>query len=210
MNIFKRSNDKNTAEKLPSPKNLPDIVSKYLAAGNKVNTDCLSFLKLVSKPRGNEAKAVDIRIFDPSDAEARGVSIKNYNDLTENPAMIVGEGWMDETAKKVEITVNGKFEKPKIYSLDEISRQIESLQNPGSSVFFFLAAGPGAGGPLGRGAAIVRLNGASENKKAKKYSILTTNVIDNLPVKGESHLFDTDKAKDAAKWVADGHKPRFC
>jgi hypothetical protein len=46
--------------------------------------------------------------------------------------------------------------------------------------------------------------------KTKKYSVYTANVIDKLPVKPESYLFDTDKAKDAAKWVADGHKPRFC
>ncbi len=208
--FFKRSNDKNKTEKLPAPKNIPDIVTKYLVAEKKISADILPFLKLVSKARSNEDKAVDIRIFDPSDAEARQVIVKNFNDLNEKPAMIIGEGWMDETTKKVEVAVNAKIETPRLFSMDEILRQIESLQTPGSSVFFFLAAGPGAGGPLGRGAAIVRLNGASENKKTKKYSISTTNIINSLPVKEESQLFDTDKAKDAAKWVADGHKPRFC
>ena len=211
MSLFQRSSDKNKTEKLAAPKSIPDIVTKYLVAENKISADILPFLKLVSKARGNDDKAVDIRIFDPSDAEARGVSVKNYNDLTENPSMIIGEGWMNETTKKVEISVNAKFEKPRLFSMDEILRQIESLQTPGSSVFFFLAAGPGAGGPLGRGAAIVRFNGNVEkNSKTKKYSISTTKVIDNLPVKEESFLFSTDKSKDAAKWVADGHKPRFC
>ncbi len=206
---FKGKNEK--SDKMPAPKNIPEFGNKYLIAEKKFNADILPFLKVVSKPRANDDKAVDIRIFDPSDAEARGVSVKNFNDLTANPAMIIGEGWMDETAKKIEVAVNAKFETPKLYSQDEILRQIESLKTPASSVFFFLAAGPGAGGPLGRGAAIVKFNGEQEKQsKTKKYSISTSNVIDKVPVKEESFLFTTDKAKDAAKWVADGHKSRFC
>ena len=73
-----------------------------------------------------------------------------------------------------------------------------------------LAEDAGAGGPLGRGAAIIRLNSAAEGKKTKKYVIYGATVVDMQPTKNENKIFDSDKAEDVAKWVFQSHKPRFC
>jgi hypothetical protein len=208
--FLKRAIDNNKAKKLASPREIPEWMIKYLAEGNKINADIVPFLKIVVKAQDKEPNKVDVRIFDPNDAEARGMVIRDYSTLTDNPAMIIGEGWMDEKAKKVEIAVSSHFENPRIYSEAEILSQIESLQTPGSSVFFFMAAGPSAGGPLGRGATVIQLNDNKDPKKKKKYLVSTVNIIDGKPFGDIKPFYDSDKAKEVAKWVSEGHKKRFC
>jgi hypothetical protein len=92
--------------------------------------------------------------------------------------------------------------------MEEVLAQVEGLKEPGSSVFFSMSAGPAAGGPFGRGASIVKYNGAGD-KKQKKYTIYGANVIDMKPDKEGLKIFDSDKAKDVAKWIAESQKPRF-
>jgi len=162
------------------------------------------------KERGNDSKVMDIRIFDPADAEARKTNVNSFDVLTSNPNMIIGEGWIDQANKKTDISVKVKYEKARLSSEAEILQQIESLTKPGSSVFFFMAAGSGSGGPLGRGAAIIRINDNKDPKSRKKYLISNVNIVDGKPFGEETPIFESDKIKEVTKWVVDGHKPRFC
>jgi hypothetical protein len=99
----------------------------------------------------------------------------------------------------------------KFFTQAEIQQQLENLKTPDEQVFFFTAAGGGVGGPLGRGAAVVKLNPTDGPKKRKKYGIHSTRVINMQPVLTKDSLaFDSDKPKEIAKWISEGHKPRFC
>ena len=190
------------------PRDLPDFVKKYVESKQLVDNGCLSFLKVVVKP--GESGVKNIYIFDPSDAEAREIKVENYDSLTANPALIMLEGSMNEAEKKVDLAAKQAIPKIKFFTEDEIQQQIEGLKDPGSSVFFFVNAGTGSGGPLGRGCAIVKVNASADGKKIKKYSVYGASVIDMHPAKNESKIYDSDKPKDIAKWVATSHKERFC
>jgi hypothetical protein len=83
------------------------------------------------------------------------------------------------------------------------------MSQPGSTVFFFQARGGQYGGPLSKGCNIIELNPAYPGKKQKKYNIYTSNVGDMQPIGEKQKLWDSDKAKDIAKWVAEGHHKRI-
>ena len=208
--FWKRSEKEQKGAKLPGPRDLPEPVKKYLSSDQNMDAGIIPFLKAVTRGSEKGEKVVDIRIFDPSDAEARNVKVQNYDTLSQNPEMIISEGWFDEASKKVELTSKNPVPRVKLFTRDEILRQIEGLKDPGSSVFFYTAAGAGVGGPLGRGAAVIRLNAGTSEKKQKKYTAYGVSVINLQPVKTEMKIFDSDKAKEIADWVSEAHKPRFC
>ncbi len=211
--MFGKHNDKEQkGPKSSGPKDIPDSVKQYLTSKEIVDPGIVNFLKVVLKNSEKGGSVHDIYIFDPADAEARGVKVHNYDTLRENPNLVIAEGWFDEAAKKVEVTPVKNVTKTKFYTREEIQKQIEGLTEPDSSVFFYTNAGTGCGGPLGRGAALIRLNAPVEGKKIKKYSIYGVDVIDMQPVQTDSQgkIFDADRADQVAKWVADSHKPRFC
>ena len=133
-------------QKLPGPRDMPDPVKKYVQSIKEINPEAIPFLKAVLKPGENGDKKSGIRILITADAEARKVVVKDYNTLTENPDLIIGEGVWDDAAKKVELDIKKACPSVKLLTYDEIMQQVEGLKTPGSSVFFFMAAGPGAGG----------------------------------------------------------------
>jgi hypothetical protein len=196
--------------KLAGPKDISEAVKKSLLSTGMIDPDIIPFLKSLSKPDENNPGKSTIRIFDPADAEARGVKIKDYLSLDEEPEMIIAEGQYDESSKAAKMEIKRSIPKYNLLTYDEILSQIEGLKEPGESVFFFMSAGTGAGGPLGRGAAVIKLNDPQADKKAKKYTIYGCNVINNQPTKDLLKIFDSDKAKEVAKWTAEGQKPRFC
>ncbi|MDD5703227.1 MAG: hypothetical protein PHU23_14415 [Dehalococcoidales bacterium] len=195
------------ASRLPGPKDIPEPLKKQLAVNQDIDPDAIPFLKAAM--RYGEGRSCDIRIYDPSEAEARNIKVKDYDSLTEIPEMIICEGEYDESTKKAEITSRKSMPRAKLLTMDEILRQIEGMKEPGSSLFFYMAAGPGAGGPLGRGASIIKLNPTNGEKRQKKYSIYGASVIDGKPIGEGLKIFDSDKGKDIAKWLAEAQKPRF-
>jgi hypothetical protein len=205
--MFWKKNDQKGA-KLHGPKDLPDPVKKQLANDKNIDPDALPFLKMTLKSGENGSKSNDIRIFDPSDAEARGIVVKDYDSLTANTGLIIGDGKYDESTKKAEVTIRKPMSRVKLLNIDEILNQIEAMKEPGSSLFFYMSAGTGSGGPLGRGSSIVKYNNG--DSKHKKYAIYGANVIDMKPDKEGQKIFESDKPKEVAKWLAEAQKPRFC
>ena len=96
-----------------------------------------------------------------------------------------------------------------IFTQAEIQQKIEGLSEPGSTAFFYAARGNKRGGPLGMGAAVVELNPNYPGKKQKKYIVYAADVIDMQPVGNGEKIFDSDKPKDIARWVKDGHQKRM-
>jgi len=95
-----------------------------------------------------------------------------------------------------------------LFTETEILQKIEALSEPGSTVFFYQARGPAAGGPLGRGAAVVELNPNYPGRKAKKYIVCTANVVGMEPVDKRQKLLESDKPKEIAKWIKEAHHKR--
>ena len=206
--MFWKKNDQK-GSKLSGPRDIPEFVKKHIESTQLIDSASLPFLKTVLKNSDKGEKIYDIYIFDPSDAEAREIKVQNYETLKNNPVLVVAEGSYNETDKKVNLVAGKAMPKMRYFSEEEMLLQIEALKDPGSSVFFFVNAGTGSGGPLGRGCAIIKVNDTKE-KKTKRYSIYGASVIDMLPTKTENKIFDSDKPQEIMKWVATSHKPRFC
>lgn len=196
--------------KLSGPKEIPGPVQTYLEAERKVNPDLVKLLKAVLVKESAEGKTYNIRIFDGSDALAKKVQVKNYISLDEHTDLIIYEGQFDEILKQVKLEEKKKvnWDTP-IFTEAEIQQKIEALSEPGSTIFFYMARGGTHGGPLGMGATVVELNPNYPGKKQKKYIVYTTDVIDMQPAGKGQKLWDSDKPKDIAHWVKDGHHKRM-
>lgn len=207
----KNKDDKDVkAEKLSGPKQLTAILEKQLTTEYKIDADLVKVLMVLVRKRENTEKAFYCRIYDPSEAEGKGLKIKDYTSLDTYPDLIFYEGWFDESAKQVELKEKRKLvtDVP-LFTVDEIQQKIEALNEPGSTVFFYQARGPAYGGPLGRGAAVIEINPKYGDKKVKKYIISTANVVGTEPTGTKQKLMDSDKPKEIAKWVKDAHHKRM-
>jgi hypothetical protein len=202
--------EKPKVEKLSGPRQIPGVVEKYLISEYKMDTDIVRILKSVIRRRPQAERAFDCRIFDEAEAEANEVKINDYNTLNQYPDLILYEGWFDEDSKRVELKEKKKvnYNVP-LFTEAEILRKIQALSESSSTVFFYQSSGPAVGGPLGRGTAVVQLNPNYPGKKAKKYIIYTTNVVGMEPSAKCNKLFDSDKPKEIANWVAQGHHKRM-
>jgi hypothetical protein len=197
-------------EKLPGPRGIPDFVGKYLVAEMKMDPDLVPIYKIVVHKRPQTERAFDCRVFDTAEAEASNTLIKDYTSLDTHQELIIYEGWFDEASKRVELkTKRETAQAVPILTEAEILQKIQALSEPGGTVLFYQARGSAVGGPLGRGAVIVELNPNYPGKKGKKYIIYTANVVGIEPVAKREKLFDSDKLKDIAKWVKEGHHKRM-
>ena len=194
--------------KLSGPKAISGPVLNYLVTERKIDPDLVKLLKVVERKSTTEA-AFNIRVFDDSEAIARKVQVKDYTSLDECPDLIIYEGWFDEKAKQVKLEEKKKvnWDTP-IFTQAEIQQKIEAISEPGNTVIFYAARGGKRGGPLGMGASVIELNPNYPGKKQKKYIIYMADVIDMEPVGKGDKLFDSDKPKDIARWVKDGHHKR--
>lgn len=196
-------------EKLPAPRQIPALVEKYLISTYKVDADLVRIFKAVVRRRSPAERAFDCRIFDPAEAEAQEVTVRDYTSLDKHPDLVLYEGRFDEDAKQVEMAEKRRVSSDvTLFTEAEILGKIEALSEPGSSVFFYQAAGSAVGGPLGRGAAVVELNPNYASKKGKKYFIYTANVVGKEPVANKQKLYDSNKPKEIAKWIKESHVKR--
>lgn len=192
--------------RLPGPKEIPAGVVKYLVAEKKLDAEWLQFVRSVTRANAQGQGLQDIRIFDPAEAEALKVQVKDFTTLEGHPELLMYEGTFNSATGVVQLEEKKKPEYDiKLFTQDEIKQKVEALAEPGSSVMFFMAAGPNSGGPLGRGCAIVELN----TGKGKKYNVYTDNVVNMQPAGAKAKLWDSDKVKDVVNWVKQAHVKRF-
>ncbi len=205
----KKKTGEEKKERLSGPREIPGIVQNYLVTEKKMDPELVKLLKALIYKSSSGEKVNNIRIFDEADAMAQKVQVKDYTTLDQHSDLIIYEGIFDEDSKHVRLEEkrNINYNVP-IYTEPEIREKIEALKNPGDMVFFYMARGGGHGGPLGMGAAVIELNPNYPGKKQKKYIIYQTDVINMKPVGKGQKLFDSDKPKDIAHWVANGHHKR--
>jgi len=198
-----------SGNKLPGPREAPGLVQNYLVKEKNMDPELTRIFKVVIRKRDEGKKSFDIRVFDPEDATANKIEVKNYLSLDSAPNLVIYEGTYDEETKKVDLVQkNNLSQEVPICALDEIQRKIEGLTEPGATTWFYMARGAGSGGPLGRGAVTIELTPPIPNKKTKKYTIYANDVVDMKPVGKGNKLFDSDKGNEVAKWVKEGHCKR--
>lgn len=193
-------------EKLPEPKPISDLLMKYLVTEKDKSPDWVGKLLTVERKSPKGEKAFDVRVFAGYEATEKRVNVKNYTSLDEHRELILFEGWFDKESKRVELEEKRVIPKIKTLTRAEIKAKIEELTEPGSSVFFYLSASPASGGPLGRGAGVVELNPKYPGKGQKKYILSAVPVKDLEPVGKGLRMFDSDKPKDIAGWIAERHQ----
>ncbi len=201
-----QKSSKATAE-LPRPGRISDLVGKYMVSEVKMDPDLVPILMSVTSKRASGEKAFDVRVFDEPETLVKKVTVNNYKSLDDHPELILYEGWFDNATKHVELTARREIAKTQIFTEAEILKQIEGLSEPGSSVSFFQAVGPNLGGPLGRGAFIIELN-PDYPSHGKKYNGYLVNVFGMELAGRGTKLWDSNKAKDIAKWVKSNHHKR--
>ncbi len=90
-------------KKLPRPKELPSSVGRYLVVNLKQDPDWVWSLRCVLRQREAKKNEMDIRIFDVSDAQVKGVSVRDYDSFETHPGAILFEGWYDKISHAAEI-----------------------------------------------------------------------------------------------------------
>ena len=196
-------------EKLSGPQAVPGLVEKHLVAERKMAPELVKFLKAVVRKSATGGTGFDIRVFDESEARAKKVPAKDYTSLDGRPDLVIYEGWFDEGSTQVKLEEKKRVSSDTpIFTQAEIQQKIETLKEPGSTVFFYTAVGSQHGGPLAMGAAVIELNPNYPGKKQKKYNVYTADVVDMQPVDKGPKLFDSDKSKEIASWVKNAHHKR--
>ena len=192
------------------PREIPEVVQQYLVNETRMGVDLAKLLKVVMRKSATGDRGFDIRIFDDSEATAKEIHVKDYSSLDECPDLVLYEGWFNKEGRQVKLEEKTKVSwNTPIFSQEEIMHKIEALKEPGATVFFYMGRGSSHGGPLGMGAAVIELNPSYPAKKEKKYNAYRTDVINMQPVGKGRKVFDSDKPKEIARWVKDGHHKRI-
>ena len=89
--------------KLPKPKDLPDRVGMNMVTQLKEDPDWVWNLKCVTRPKADEKRVFEVRIFNPADAIRQGVVIKNFNSLDDHPDLILFFGWFSKDTGIVKV-----------------------------------------------------------------------------------------------------------
>jgi hypothetical protein len=205
----KSAKEETKQERLSGPRAIPGLVEKHLVAERKMDPVLVRFLSAVVLKSGTQETGFNIRVFDPSEALAKKVEVKDYTSLDERPDLVVYDGWFDEGSKQVKLEEKNRASlDTTIFTEAEILQQIEALKEPGSTVFFYMASGGSHGGPLGIGASVIELNPNYPGKHQKKYNVYATDGVDMQPVEKGQKAFGQDKSKDVASWVKSSHHKR--
>jgi len=90
-------------ERLPRPKDIPELVGRYLITQMKKEPDWVWRLKGVVRPRSDGKDRFDFRVFDETQVAGTKVIVKDYNSLDEHPDLILYQGRFDKKSGEVQI-----------------------------------------------------------------------------------------------------------
>ena len=94
---------KGNGEKLPGPKDMPELVGRHLVVDKKKEPDWVWHLKGVVRKNPAGKKRFDVRIFDPNEAASKQVKVKDYTTFDQHPELILYEGWFDKASMAAEV-----------------------------------------------------------------------------------------------------------
>lgn len=106
--MFWKRGETKEEEKLSRPKNISELVGRYMVVEMNQNPDWVWKLKCVVRPAGKK-KVFWCRVFDDAQTAKAGVQVKDWTSLDAHSELIVWEGYFDEETKEVR---RGNFVKP--------------------------------------------------------------------------------------------------
>ena len=89
---------------LPAPGYLPEPVAKHLVVTMRQEAEWIWSLRAVERPRPQEKKINDVRVFDNARAKMRQLDVKDYNSLDAYPELIAFEGWYNKKTREAQLT----------------------------------------------------------------------------------------------------------
>jgi hypothetical protein len=92
-------------KRLPRPKDIPELIGRYLIRQMKKEPDWVWKLKGVVRPRLEGKDAFDFRVFDEAQVAAKKVTVKDYTSLDEHPDLILYQGRFDKKSGEVQIII---------------------------------------------------------------------------------------------------------
>lgn len=98
--FWKKKESKEGEEKLPGPKDIPELVGRYLVVQKKNDPDWVWRLKGVVRPT-QKKKAFYCRVFDEGQTTRTGLKVKDWNSLDGHPELIIWEGYFDRETNEV-------------------------------------------------------------------------------------------------------------
>jgi hypothetical protein len=96
----------NKVKRLSRPKELPAGVGKFLVVNLKQDPDWVWGLRCVMRQREGKKSEYDVRVFDMKDAEAKGVTVRDYASLENHPEAILFQGWFDKATHRTDLHRN--------------------------------------------------------------------------------------------------------
>ena len=91
------------APRASKPKEIPDGVGRYLVVTLKQNPDWIWGLMVVFRDRPGGGSVRDMCVFDPKNADQQGIEVRDYNQLSQHPELILFQGWYDKRQGAFEI-----------------------------------------------------------------------------------------------------------
>ena len=114
--FWQRDGDGNKVQdgksRLSRPRDLPEIIGRYLVVDRGMDPDHVWNLKAVVRPREDSPSRRDIRIYNPVATDHAGITIRNYDSLGIYQEMILFEGWFDKKSNQYEIRLKKTEEAP--------------------------------------------------------------------------------------------------
>ena len=95
-------------EGLPGPKDIPELVGRYMVVEMKKDANYVWSLKGVVKPAGGK-KDFYCRVFDAGSTAKANVDVKNWTSLEGHPELVLWEGYCN---KETNVAHREKFTGP--------------------------------------------------------------------------------------------------
>ena len=105
--FWKRKNENNEV-KLPGPKEIPELVGRYMVVAEKKEPDWVWKLKGVVRQVGK--KEYYCRVFDEYKSSQAKFKVINWTSLDEHPELILWEGYFNKETNEARAE---KFERPR-------------------------------------------------------------------------------------------------
>ncbi|MDP2719015.1 MAG: hypothetical protein Q8P44_04175 [Dehalococcoidia bacterium] len=90
-------------KKLPGPKDIPEMLGRYLVVTLKQEPDWVWQLKAVLKPRPEGKDSFDFRVFHLLHASAKNIKIIDYHTFDKYPELVLYQGNLDKKTWKVQM-----------------------------------------------------------------------------------------------------------
>ena len=90
-------------KKLGKPRDLPQVLGRHLVVAKGLDPDWVWALKCVEKPRENDKRTLDVRIFSQVSTAQHHVKVTDYESLEDHMDMVLFGGWYIRDTQQVEL-----------------------------------------------------------------------------------------------------------